>query len=93
MPKKRLAKKKLGATGDFTLESRHSHERGHSITYQSRLVLCGKPNCAKLHGPYWYAYWTAGGRVQTHYIGKSFQRLERKAPHRLKGNDNGKRSD
>jgi len=65
------------------VEKRHFVERGHSITYQLRHVLCGKAHCAKLHGPYWYAYWTARGRVQTVYIGKEFKQIEQKYPHKL----------
>lgn len=34
-------------------------------TYRSEMVRCGKKRCkcveGKLHGPYWYAYWTEGG--------------------------------
>jgi hypothetical protein len=77
MPAKRLAKK-LPA-----VENRHTRERGHRITYELRAVLCGKPGCKRLHGPYWYAYWTAGGRVQTVYIGKKFVRVETKCPEKL----------
>lgn len=73
-----LAKKRLPA-----LANRHSRERGHAITYELRPVLCGKPGCKRHHGPYWYAYWTAGGRVRTCYIGKAFRRVEQKAPHLL----------
>lgn len=77
MGKKRLAKKPPA------LHVKHTRERGHGITYELRHVLCGKANCRKLHGPYWYAYWTAGGRVRTCYIGKKFQRVESKAPRLL----------
>lgn len=64
-------------------EVRHTRERGHGITYERKAVLCGKKGCAKLHGPYWYAYWTAGGRVRSVYIGKKFQTVESKCPERL----------
>lgn len=64
-------------------EVRHTRERGHGITYERKAVLCGKKGCAKLHGPYWYAYWTAGGRVRSVYIGKKFQSVESKCPDRL----------
>ncbi|MDQ3746868.1 MAG: hypothetical protein M3444_21065 [Acidobacteriota bacterium] len=34
-------------------------------TYRLEEVRCGKKNChcveGRLHGPYWYAYWTEGG--------------------------------
>lgn len=51
-----------------------THAR-YSVTYQSELVRCGKANCKGCrsgggHGPYWYAYWTEGGKTRTLYIGK-----------------------
>jgi len=64
-------------------EVRHTRERGHGITYERKAVLCGKKGCAKLHGPYWYAFWTAGGRVRSVYIGKTFRTVESKCPERL----------
>lgn len=39
-------------------------------TLRQEKVLCGKPNCAKLHGPYWYGYRTLGGRTKKQYFGK-----------------------
>ncbi len=43
-------------------------------TYRSEMVRCGKQNChyseGKLHGPYWYAYWSEGGRTRSEYVGK-----------------------
>jgi hypothetical protein len=65
------------------VEARHTRERGHGITYERKAVLCGKKGCAKLHGPYWYAFWTAGGRVRSVYIGKTFRTVESKCPERL----------
>lgn len=81
MPKKRLAKK--SSTSATVLQTKVVRERGRSITYELRPTLCGKPNCRKLHGPYWYAYWSQGGRVRSVYIGKKFQRVEQKCPERL----------
>lgn len=75
---KALANKKLPA-----VENRHTKEGGHAITYELRPVLCGKPGCKRHHGPYWYAYWTQGGRVRTVYIGKAFQRVSQKCPEKL----------
>jgi hypothetical protein len=77
MRKKPLAKKLE------PVENRHTREQGHSITYELRPVLCGKAGCRKEHGPYWYAYWTTGGRVRTAYIGKKFQRVSAKCPEKL----------
>src|ERR1051325_5406987 len=43
-------------------------------TYRLVLTRCGKPNCkcarGRLHGPYWYAYWSEGGRTRARYVGK-----------------------
>lgn len=51
-------------------------------TYQLEGVRCGKKNChcaeGKPHGPYWYAYWTEGGRTLSQYIGKEPPRGVRK---------------
>ena len=44
-----------------------------SVTYQLERVQCGKRKCRKWHGPYWYAYWTAGGRTRSLYIGKKLR--------------------
>lgn len=43
-------------------------------TYRQVLTRCGKPNCkcagGQRHGPYWYAYWSEGGRTRAQYVGK-----------------------
>jgi hypothetical protein len=43
-------------------------------TYRSEMVRCGKESCkcaeGNLHGPYWYAYWTEGGKTRSQYVGK-----------------------
>lgn len=47
-------------------------------TYQQEMVRCGKKGCrcaeGQLHGPYWYAYWSEGGRVRSQYVGKRLPR-------------------
>lgn len=48
----------------------HDQLGGASVTYQLEHVQCGKPKCRKWHGPYWYAYWSAGGRTRSLYVGK-----------------------
>jgi hypothetical protein len=53
------------------VEVRHNR-RTPGVTYQLEHVLCGRAHCRKLHGPYWYAYWKAGGRVRKRYIGRKF---------------------
>jgi hypothetical protein len=43
-------------------------------TYRLEEVRWGKKNChyaeCKLHGPYWYTYWTEGSRTKSQYVGK-----------------------
>ena len=45
-----------------------------NITYQLERVRCGKSNCkcakGSLHGPYWYGYWSEGGKTKSMYVGK-----------------------
>lgn len=93
MPKKPLAKKRARASSSSqktlskklpAVENRHSTEHGRAITYELRPVLCGKAGCNRHHGPYWYAYWTAGGRVRTAYIGRVFRKVQDKCPEKLK---------
>src|SRR5215213_3516358 len=42
-------------------------------TYRRVLTRCGKENCkcaqGKGHGPYWYAFWSEGGRTVCRYVG------------------------
>src|SRR5258705_10966147 len=43
-------------------------------TYRKEMVRCGKETCkcndGKLHGPYYYAYWSEQGSTKSQYIGK-----------------------
>lgn len=43
-------------------------------TYRLEHVRCGSKKCrcasGELHGPYWYAYWSEGGRTKSQYVGK-----------------------
>ena len=44
-------------------------------TLRLEMVKCGKDQCKKCergegHGPYWYAYWSEGGRTRKQYLGK-----------------------
>jgi hypothetical protein len=42
-----------------------------SVSLREQWVRCGKPSCTRCpHGPYWYAYWSEGGRRMTRYVGK-----------------------
>lgn len=49
-------------------------KRAGQRTYRLQSVRRGKEKCkcaaGELHGPYWYAYWTEGGRTRSQYIGK-----------------------
>jgi hypothetical protein len=52
-------------------------------TYRLENIRCGKKNChcaeSKPHGPYWYAYWTEGGKTRSQYVGKKLPRGVRTA--------------
>ncbi len=43
-------------------------------TYRLEGIRCGKENCkctrGKLHGPYWYSYFSLNGRTKSEYVGK-----------------------
>ena len=39
-------------------------------TLRSEWVKCGKKCSGCPHGPYWYAYWRAEGKLHKRYIGK-----------------------
>lgn len=82
-----LANKKLPA-----VENKHAVEHGHAVTYELRPVLCGKPGCKRHHGPYWYAYWSQGGRVRTAYIGKAFRKVSEKCPEAFRAGERFARS-
>jgi len=60
-----LAKARLEAKGaDFDAAAPR-------VSLRAQSVRCGKPNCTRCpHGPYWYAYWTEGGRRRSRYVGK-----------------------
>ena len=49
-------------------------KRAGQMTYRLERVRCGSKKCrcasGELHGPYWYAYWSEGGRTRSQYIGK-----------------------
>ena len=84
---KALANKKLPA-----VENKYTNEHGHAVTYQLRPTLCGKPGCGRHHGPYWYAYWSQGGRLRTVYIGKAFRKVSDKNPEAFRAGERFARS-
>ena len=63
---------RLNRPGREIVERRTDHAR--RITYQLERVRCGKATCRCArgagHGPYWYAYWSEGGKTKSKYIGK-----------------------
>lgn len=74
----RLLEQRL--VGDPEIRSRPDREviersRVGNITYQLERVRCGKSNCkcakGALHGPYWYGYWSEGGKTKSMYVGKN----------------------
>ncbi len=47
------------------------------VRLRQQWVRCGKDNCTRCpHGPYWYAYWTEGGRRRSRYVGKLLEEFE-----------------
>lgn len=71
MTRRELHKK--GSRAVVRVSPKHDRIAGASVTYQLERVQCGKAKCRKWHGPYWYAYWTAGGRTRSLYIGKKLR--------------------
>jgi hypothetical protein len=51
-------------------------------TYRQEMVRCGKKGCrcanGELHGPYWYAYWSEGGKTKSEYVGKHLPETQAK---------------
>ena len=71
-----------------TLESAGGQEMmnysaGHK-TYRSEMVRCGKESCkcadGKLHGPYWYVYWSEGGKTRSQCVGKQLPKSVKPPP-------------
>jgi len=60
-------------SGSTVVEERH--EGGRTLRLERR--RCGKQTChcvgGEGHGPYWYCYFRAGGRLRSQYIGKSLK--------------------
>jgi hypothetical protein len=49
-------------------------KRAGQMTYRLQSVRCGSKRCrcaaGEPRGPYWYAYWSEGGRTKSQYVGK-----------------------
>lgn len=77
-----LESKKCPSSGTKTKHQILKERKTIIKTYRLEEVRCGKKNChcaeGRLHGPYWYAYWTEGGRTKSQYIGKKLPRGVRK---------------
>jgi hypothetical protein len=68
-----------------TKKAQAGERGGDRFTYRKEMVRCGKEGCkcngGKLHGPYWYAYWSEDGKTKSRYVGK---RLPEKIEKNLK---------
>ncbi len=66
-------------TGKREVVEEHKKDRR---TYRLERVRCGKEQCkcasGKPHGPYWYAYWSEGGRTRSKYVGKRLPSKKRR---------------
>ncbi len=50
-------------------------QAGPKKVYRQEFVKCGNPVCKRCssgggHGPYWYSYWSEGGKTRKQYHGK-----------------------
>jgi hypothetical protein len=63
-------------------QSNRVKSKDDNKTYRQVSVRCGKEGCkcndGKLHGPYWYAYWSEGGMTRSKYVGKKLSREGKK---------------
>lgn len=70
----------LGTSKECRAQPAH---RAANKTYRLEYVRCSKRNCkcaaGQLHGPYWYAYWSEGGRTRSQYVGKTLPDERKKA--------------
>ena len=73
-------------TGSATSRQVPEERNAVNKTYRLEGVRCGKKNCrcaeGRLHGPYWYAYWTEGGKTRSQYVGKKLPRGIKKSSSR-----------
>ena len=44
-----------------------------NATIRQEYVKCGNPDCQNQHGPYLYAYWKEGKKLNKRYLGKNFE--------------------
>jgi hypothetical protein len=78
------AKRKERSSRREVVEERSVDNR----TYRLEGIRCGKEKCkcaqGQLHGPYWYAYWSEGGKTKTQYIGKKLPQFKTTNIHKQK---------
>ena len=71
-PARGVLRLRLNRPGREIVERRTDY--ASRTTYQLERIRCGKPTCRCArgagHGPYWYAYWSEGGKTRSKYIGK-----------------------
>ena len=44
-----------------------------NVTIRQEFIRCGDPDCQISHGPYLYAYWKHGKKLNKRYVGKNFE--------------------
>jgi hypothetical protein len=44
-----------------------------NATTRQEYVKCGNPDCQNLHGPYFYAYWKQGKKLNKRVVGKNLE--------------------
>ncbi len=68
-----LTRPDAGSPLEVKAQSKAEVKQVGSVTIRSEYRKCGKLcrcNKGKGHGPYRYAYWWAGGRTRSRYLGK-----------------------
>lgn len=74
-PERNAATEVVPPHSDATVTEQRHYE---GKLYQLERRRCGKQSCKCMtgqvaevgHGPYWYAYWREGDKVQSQYVGK-----------------------
>ncbi|MFZ0512298.1 MAG: hypothetical protein WAM14_11885 [Candidatus Nitrosopolaris sp.] len=44
-----------------------------NATIRKEFIRCGNPDCQNQHGPYLYAYWKHGKKLNKRYVGKNLE--------------------
>jgi hypothetical protein len=55
-----------------------------NATIRQEYVKCGNPDCQNLHGPYFYAYWKQGKKLNKRVVGKNLDFRLRKIAKAIK---------